>query len=69
MQFENAFIGVAVQFMEESLLHDTHGSSPRDPETRKGWILVSQSSEAVLGTSENNFSKKTSVQTLPPSST
>ncbi|XP_047142923.1 regulatory-associated protein of mTOR isoform X1 [Hydra vulgaris] len=68
MQFENAFIGVAVQFMDDSSLHDSSGPGPRDPETKKGWILVPQSSDANISANEPSYSKKSSGQTLLHSS-
>lgn len=45
MQFEQAFSVVAVQFLEEDRQRDILGSSPHEPETKKGWILVPQGSE------------------------
>ena len=58
MQFENAFSVVAVQFLEEDRQRDIMGSSPHDPETKKGWILVAQGSDSAFMTSTDSGTLK-----------
>ena len=38
VQFEQAFSVVAVQFLEEDRRRDVLGSSPHEPETKKGLL-------------------------------
>lgn len=58
-QFENAFGVVAVQFLEEDRQKDILGSSPaRDPETKKGWILVAQGNDTAFMTSTDSGTLK-----------
>lgn len=58
VQFEHAFSAVAVQFLEEDRQREVFGSSPRDPETRKGWILVAQGNEAAFMASTDSSTLK-----------
>ena len=61
IQFENAFSVVAVQFLEEDRQRDILGSSPHDPETKKGWILVAQGNEATFMASTDSSTLKKHV--------
>ncbi|XP_066914633.1 regulatory-associated protein of mTOR-like [Clytia hemisphaerica] len=58
VQFEQAFSVVAVQFLEEDRRRDVLGSSPHEPETKKGWILVAQGSDAAFMTSTDSSTLK-----------
>ena len=60
VQFEQAFSVVAVQFLEEDRQRDVLGSSPHEPETKKGWILVAQGNDSLLSNNEAPSSKKSS---------
>lgn len=66
MQFEQAFSVVAVQFLEEDRRRDVMGSSPHEPETKKGWILVAQGSDTAFMTStDSNTLKKQNSKEIP----
>ena len=60
IQFENNFSVVAVQFLEEDRQREMMGGSPRDAETKKGWILVAQGSKeaAFMASTDSSTLKK-----------